>query len=251
LPVAEEVPPAPPASALIGGTVWHDLCAVPDGAIPNPLPEGCVDAGGGSIEANGIREPGEPGIAGVQVDLHSGTCATAIVASVLTDANGYYQFDGLLAFGTYCVAVRALTPPNDSILIPGGWTYPLGTTGPDAFASAIVESGTILTDKDFGWDYQFLPVAEAVPLKFTLTKNAFCRVGPGSNYKDATAVPTGEIVDLVGISRDREWYYILWSKFNVKCWVAKSTGIATGNLDELPIITPIVPTATTQGSGVK
>jgi hypothetical protein len=252
---------SPPASAVISGVVWHDLCALPEGPIPNPLPDGCVDVGGGSIQANGIREPGEPGIAGVQVDLHWGGCATASVASALTDANGHYQFDGILAFGSYCVAVRALTPPNDGVLIPGGWTYPVSVVGPDAFANAIVESGTILSDKDFGWDYQFLPLADApVPLIFTLTKNAFCRVGPGISYRDTTAVPVGEIVNLLGVSPDGEWYYILWSKFNARCWIAKSTGQSGGEFETLPILTPVptplptvippspVPTSPTKGT---
>ncbi len=237
---------SPPASASISGIVWHDLCAVPDGPIPTPLPTGCVDAGGGSIRANGIREPGEPGIAGVQVDLHWGGCATASVASAITDATGHYQFDGILAFGSYCVAVRSLNPPNDSILIPGEWTYPIGTIGEDAFANAMVDTGTILSDKDFGWDYQFAPAAAAAvststivgPPTFVLTKNAFCRKGPGINYSDTTAVPLGDIVDILGVSQDGEWYYIFWSKFNASCWVAKSTGQPSGDLQLISILTP-------------
>jgi hypothetical protein len=241
-----------PASASISGIVWHDLCAVPDGPLPVPLPAGCVDAGGGSLRANGIREAGEPGIAGVQVDLHWGGCATAAVASMLTDVNGLYQFDGILAFGSYCVAVRALNPPNDSILIPGEWTYPTGITGADAVANATVDSGDILSDKDFGWDYQFLPIAGAagptlvppvtpVPAaegapKFAFDKNAFCRKGPGVNYSEVTAIPTGDIVDILGRSQDNEWYFVLWPKFNEKCWVAISTGHATGDLQNIQVI---------------
>ncbi|MCE9646257.1 MAG: hypothetical protein K8S20_09685 [Chloroflexi bacterium] len=250
---------SPPASASISGIVWHDLCAVPDGPLPSPLPAGCIDIGGGVLQANGIREAGEPGIAGVQVDLHWGGCATPSVASVLTDVNGLYQFDGILAFGSYCLAVRALNPPNDGILIPGQWTFPSGLTGSDAFANATVDTGTSLTDKDFGWDYQFLPVAAAAPAsqvptlvptsvvpQFVFDKNAFCRKGPGTIYSDVTAIPLGDTVDILGASQDNEWYYILWSKFNMKCWVAKSTGHALGDLQGLQIIaappTP-VPTA--------
>jgi hypothetical protein len=239
----------PPASASISGIVWHDLCAVPDGPIPAPLPTGCVDDGSGSMRANGIREVGEPGIPGVQVDLHWGGCATPPVASVLTDAAGHYQFDGLLAFGSYCLAIRSLNPPNDSILIPGGWTYPSGLTGADAFANAMVDSGTILSDKDFGWDYQFLPVAAAEstptlvptsgPSKFTLDKNAFCRKGPGTNYSDVTAIPQGDVVDILGISPDSQWFFVYWSKFNEKCWVSVSTGHQDGSQQNFPILTPL------------
>ncbi|MBK9925887.1 MAG: SH3 domain-containing protein [Anaerolineales bacterium] len=244
---------SPPPSASISGIVWHDLCAVPDGPAPEPLPAGCVSATDGSLHANGIREAGEPGIAGVQVDLHWGGCATASVASVLTDTDGHYQFDGILAFGSYCLAIRSLNPPNDSILLPGGWTFPPGLTGADAFANAMVDSGTILTDKDFGWDYQFLPVASAaataVPLsepKFVLDKNAFCRKGPGENYPDLTAIPQGDTVDILGVSENAAWYYIFWKKFNASCWVASSTGHLIGDLQTVPIFTPVptlVPTA--------
>lgn len=231
---------SPPASASISGIVWHDLCAVPDGPLPVELPVGCVDAGDGSLRANGIREPGEPGIAGVQVDLHWGGCATASVASSITDASGQYLFDGILAFGSYCLAVRALNPPNDSILIPGGWTFPFGTIGADAFANAMVDTGTILVDKDFGWDYQFLPVAPAAagPSIFTLNKNAFCRIGPGVNYRDVTAIPFGDIVDVLGVSPDGEWFYIFWNKFKTNCWVAKSTGQLNGELQTIAVLTP-------------
>jgi hypothetical protein len=265
----------PPASASISGIVWHDLCAVPDGPAPSPLPTGCV-ADGTSMRANGIREAGEPGIAGVQVDLHWGGCATTSVASVLTDASGHYVFDGLLAFGSYCLAIRPLNPPNDSILIPGEWTFPYGLSGADAFANAMVDSGTILTDKDFGWDYQFLPAAaassavtatptpaSAAAPKFVFEKNAFCRKGPGLDYSDVTAIPAGDTVDIHGISPDKQWLYIFWAKFNESCWVSLSTGHTVGDLINLTIFTPApttvpsaipptkvptkVPTATNQG----
>lgn len=251
----------PPESASIEGIVWHDLCALPDGPLPSTLPAGCV-ADGASARANGIREPGEPGIPGVQVDLHWGGCATEIAASTITDSNGHYVFDGLLAFGSYCLAIRPLTPPNDSILIPGEWTYPSGLSGPDAFANATVESGTVLTDKDFGWDYQLLPAFAGDALltgtvesagpdmslipKFVFDKNAFCRKGPGLDYADITAIPAGDTVDIHGMSADSQWLYIFWAKFNQSCWVGISTGHPIGNLTNLNILTPVptsVPTA--------
>lgn len=239
---------SPPPSASIGGIVWHDLCAVPDGPAPATPPTGCIEEGG-SLRANGIREPGEPGIAGIKVDLHFGGCATEPVASVLTDADGQYVFDGILAFGNYCVAVRAATPPNDAILIPGGWTYPPGIFGADAFANATVDSGDILNDRDFGWDYQFLPVAGAAtevptavaasePPQFKFDKNAFCRKGPGTVYSEVTAIPAGDIVNVLGTSSDNLWLYILWPKFNAQCWVAASTGQPISSLVNIPIFTP-------------
>lgn len=261
---------SPPPSASISGIVWHDICSIPDGPLPIPLSAGCVEDGAGSARANGIREAGEPGIAGVQVDLHWGGCATEPVASVLTDTNGQYTFDGILAFGSYCIAIRPLNPPNDSILIPGDWTYPPSVSGADAFANAEVDTGTILNDKDFGWDYQFLPafgdptptpVAGAIIdiptfvddsgfntpfVQFIFEKNAFCRKGPGINYSDVTAIPAGDTVEIRGISPDSQWYFINWAKFNADCWVAVSTGRVVGDLLNVQMLTPPpspVPTA--------
>lgn len=241
---------SPPDSASITGMVWHDLCAVPEGPLPISAPVGCLDAGG-SLRANGIRETGEPGIAGVQVDLHFGSCASPVVANVLTDADGIYVFDGLLSFGSYCVMVRALNPPNDSILIPGGWTYPPDIEDSDAYNVVEVESGTILNEVNFGWDYQFLPVAvaesadaptvtppsSAIP-QFQLTKNAFCRKGPGLNFSDLTAIPSGDVVEVRGISPDKQWYFVFWNKFKAECWVALSTGNLIGDALNIPVLAP-------------
>ncbi len=235
-------PVPPPDSASLSGVVWHDLCAIPElGPLPDPLPEGCVDTGGGSIGANGIREPGEPGIAGVQVDLHLGACADPVVANVLTDANGAYSFDGLLAFGDHCLSVDALAPPNDSVLIPGGWTAPLRDVNP-ATHSATVASGDAVGDLDFGWDYQFLPPyvePTPEPLSFRFNENAYCRKGPSQAYEDITAIPAGEIVQVTGRNDDNSWLYVFWSQFNVRCWVSIVTGQFYGDFTAIPIFTPI------------
>ena len=61
----------------IGDFVWHDK------------------------NVNGIQDTGEPGIAGVKVELLTGT---TVIASTVTDANGKYEFTGLLN-GNYCVRV--------------------------------------------------------------------------------------------------------------------------------------------------
>lgn len=255
-----------PASASISGIVWHDVCALPDGPLPDPLSVGCVADGAGSARANGIREEGEPGIAGVQVDLYYGSCdiGGTIDASVLTDSNGRYIFDGLTAFGDFCIAVNPTTPPNDSILIPGAWTYP-DTVNPAGVAYH--SFGGIFSDVhvdiiDFGWDYQLLPVfGDPTPtpvaaildlptvvddsnfntpfVQFMFDKNAFCRKGPGIVYSDVTAIPAGDTVDIQGVSPDNEWYFIFWSKFNASCWVAISTGHVLGDLPTLPIFTPV------------
>ncbi|MDA1052496.1 MAG: tandem-95 repeat protein [Planctomycetota bacterium] len=55
----------------IGDFVWHDL------------------------DGNGLQDPGEPGLAGVEVELRDATNTSKIGSSVFTDANGLYQFTGL------------------------------------------------------------------------------------------------------------------------------------------------------------
>ena len=63
----------PPAPAALGDFVWDDL------------------------NANGIQDAGEPGLAGVTVRLSD--CAGTVLASTATDANGLYLFSNLAPGG--------------------------------------------------------------------------------------------------------------------------------------------------------
>ncbi len=56
---------------------------------------------------NGMQDPGEGGLPGVTVELYNS--ANELIASVNTDANGFYLFDNLTA-GTYRVEVAAGVP---------------------------------------------------------------------------------------------------------------------------------------------
>ncbi|OGO11893.1 MAG: hypothetical protein A2Z66_02090 [Chloroflexi bacterium RBG_13_66_10] len=149
--------PVPEATASISGLVWHDLCALPDASISVP-PEGCV-AGetAGAFQANGVLEPGEPGLEGVQLSLGAGLCPSGGLATALTGPDGTYEFTGLAA-GTYCLSANALVEPNVAVLIPGDWTAPApgGGTG-QVSAPVTVGEGEAVPDQNFGWDYQFLP----------------------------------------------------------------------------------------------
>jgi hypothetical protein len=144
-------PSVAPAPATLGGKVWHDLCAVPYESVDEP-PEGCVQLPDGGLVANGAMEAGEPGIEGVQVALGAGACPSTGLAGALTGANGMYTFAGLDP-GTYCVSVNALDATNETILIPGGWTFP----NAEGQATVVVGVGESALGVNFGWDYQFLP----------------------------------------------------------------------------------------------
>ncbi|HND52737.1 MAG TPA: SdrD B-like domain-containing protein, partial [Pirellulaceae bacterium] len=54
------------------------------------------------LDADGVRDAGEPGLAGVTVTLLNSL--NQVVATTLTDANGFYQFTGVTS-GSYTIAV--------------------------------------------------------------------------------------------------------------------------------------------------
>ena len=77
-----------PCDGRIGDFVWYD---------------------GNSEECNGCQEPGEQGIPNVTVVLKD--AGGAVIATDVTDANGYYLFTGLCA-GDYTVEVDESTLPD-------------------------------------------------------------------------------------------------------------------------------------------
>ncbi|MBN2387425.1 MAG: hypothetical protein JXB85_10420 [Anaerolineales bacterium] len=168
--------PLTPLPNSITGKVFHDLCAIPEfGPLPDPLPEGCVPSGA-SAAANGILEYGEPGLAGVVVRLGSGACPAIDRGALLTDEFGNFQFLELPP-GDYCVSVDALDTNNVDILIPGGWTAPPSGVG-DPLARWEVTLGASgeVTDVNFAWDYQFLPMYDGTGTISGLVWNDLCAV---------------------------------------------------------------------------
>ena len=90
---------------------------------------------------NGCQDSGEAGIAGVTVTLRSST--GTVLATVTTDANGYYLFDNLVP-ATYSVTVSN---------IPAGYTQTFdldGTSTPNK-VSGPLGSGENRRDVDFGY----------------------------------------------------------------------------------------------------
>ena len=96
------------------------------------------------VNGNGVQDPGEPGIAGVTVQLQDDSSNP--ITTAVTDANGHYSFDHL-AEGTYNVQIDTTTLPAGSTE-----TYDFdGTQTPDVVYSIFAEAGTTDNDIDFGY----------------------------------------------------------------------------------------------------
>ncbi|BCG63942.1 MAG: hypothetical protein methR_P1692 [Methyloprofundus sp.] len=87
---------------------------------------------------NGIQDPSEAGIAGVVVNLkdNQGT----ILATVTTDASGYYEFAGLCA-ASYIVA-------TDTSTLPPEYVASLTEEGNDPTVDSNVNNSTVILDTD-------------------------------------------------------------------------------------------------------
>lgn len=149
----------------IGGFVWHDLCTQ-TGTTADPavtLDEGCVPAAGGTIQANGVQDAGEPGIPGVTISLLAGDCTAAGAGeevTALTDESGVYRFEDITP-DTYCVFLDTTTEANAAILEEGVITFPTNNGVATNSITVTLEEGASLDDVNFGYDFRFLPVAEA------------------------------------------------------------------------------------------
>jgi len=104
------------------------------------------------LNADGVMDPGEPPLAGVQLAINNGSCPVSGYSMTnLSASDGSFQFN-LLAptAGTYCIYIDPLTPTNVSILVPGGCTIPTGCE----FEVTLTE-GQDINNILFGWDFQF------------------------------------------------------------------------------------------------
>lgn len=96
----------------------------------------------GDVNADGVQDPSESGLPGVQLSLLDSS--NMVIATTTTDASGWYEFGGL-ASGTYSVRVDSL---YDGWLIQ---TYDLdGLMTPDIATGALAAGETRL-DFDFGY----------------------------------------------------------------------------------------------------
>ena len=151
---------------------------------------------------NGVRDPGEAGIAGVSVSLPAGTVDALgnPVSSVLTDANGNYRFDDLLA-GSYTVTQQAAQPVVGGVTTLNGTTVagtvagaPSGTatpvaTVPSAVSGITLPAGGASIGNNFG---ETLPVSASGRVFFD-ANNDGVQSGPGE-----TGIP-GVTIELTGV----------------------------------------------------
>ncbi len=238
-------------NSSINGLVWHDLCAVPY-ASPAVPPPGCIWLPGGGLGADGIYDPAEPGIEGVKIKVFGGACPAmpfAPAAEVYTNVDGEYTVP-IMESGTWCVVVDQLEIPNDTILIPGGWTYPVRDAVKAEF-EVVLGASDDAADINFGWDYQFSPEPAPVPdpeeKSGRFTKNAFCRVGPGTVYGTTTAHTKD--VEFLALARSEDhlprWYWIEDLIWKIRCWVSISVVQLDFDPEILPTrIAPPTPTPT-------
>lgn len=247
-----------PAPSIIRGVVWHDLCAVPESegeGLTSP-PEGCVPLPDGGYRGNGTLDPGEPGVAGVQVDLGAGPCPSTGLRSVDTGKDGSFAFVGHEP-GSYCVSIDLTDPMNSSILIPGEWTFP--ATG-QAMTTIEVTEGEDHSGVNFGWDFQLLPAPPTVEPSPTSTTgpemtptsdqptvtarvNANCRFGPGLVYDVISFLLAGQSTVAEGRNGDGSWWYVRRVEGGGNCWIANSVVDINFTPSSLPVIAaPPTPT---------
>jgi hypothetical protein len=221
-------------NSSVYGALWHDLCAyTPGDPIPDPIPTGCK-LFNGVLHADGVRQPGEPGIPGVTVWVGPGVCPSVGLASAVTDANGFYHIDNL-APGKYCVSISSdHDPANAAILEPGQWTVVPGGAQGFTYRSINLTAGVPLSQQDFAWDYDNLPAQIHVPY-FVLAVNAYCRHGPGENYEISTYGLVGQSYHIEGRSEDWNWFYVHFSD-TLSCWMASGGGTHVGDLGDLPVV---------------
>jgi hypothetical protein len=157
LPVMASPPTPTPALGSIGGILWHEICEFTGGQAGEPLVlgKGCVQYGPGPADfgPNQVKDGFETGWAGVTMRLGAGACPSTGLATAVTNSNGAYSFGGLPA-GTYCVSYNPLGDGNDSILIPGGPTYPIRGSGGNQ-QTVTLNPGENKGSVNFGWAFQF------------------------------------------------------------------------------------------------
>ncbi len=212
MPVIPSDTPYPTSS--INGMVWHDICDSQTVSLTtSDIPVGCVrvqDEIG--LRANGVFDPGEEGIAGVNVRLGLGSCPSLGFKATRTDASGSYQFADLMT-GNYCVSIDASSQTDGAALSAGSWTVPV-VQGSQAATGVTVAAGEKYTGINFAWDYQLLPPPAPTPTALGSTATP---TPPACNDR-ATFVQDVTIADNANITAGKTFE---------KVWRLRNTGTCT------------------------
>ena len=248
----------------LGGVVYHDNCKVPHGVGYNdPLPDNCWQHAGW-VTGDGNRAEGEPGIPGLQVEVHSPTCSDPISQVTTTDEDGHFAFMFQPAV-VNCIIVRSQTSPNKEILQPGVWSY---YPNQENYEIQFYYTALSLNNPDqfeIGWDYSKLPLLITpieVPELYPQFKPDFdisCRAGPSTIWQAWAKLMKGMKFQIKAINPTRDWALLQpaellnpndfagVSKFpaDLRCWAALENGQTEGDLRELETLKgPSLPTPT-------
>ena len=136
--LGQESPAGEASSATYRVQIGFWTCA----SVP-PVPGTIGDLVWADYDADGVRDPGEPGLDGVGVTLSDGG---GVVATTTTAGGGLYGFADVSP-GTYSVSIETSSLP------PGFFpSYDLdGTATPDV-ATVTLAEGADLTGVDFGYE---------------------------------------------------------------------------------------------------
>jgi uncharacterized protein YraI len=236
-------------------------CSLPGTSTPAPAPgSGGVVKGVvySDTNGNGVIDPGEGPLAGVQVSL----AGCGAVLTQVTGADGSFNFNNLPAGSCQVTVTKSGWHFSGSIPSLG---YPLPVASdpalPTAFsmdmapdstgtaASTAVSGATATTGLPPTDTFTLTPVTPTATATLAITAtlgapvvsatsvNANCRYGPGTNYSAVGALMVGPAVPILGTIPDQSWWQIdnPWSP-GTKCWVASSVTTATGNLSAVPIV---------------
>ena len=132
----------------------------------------------GDVNADGIRDNGEAGIAGVGVHLHGTTSSATIDLDTITDSSGNYEF-GSLAAGTYALSVTAIPQYSDGNATAGTAG---GTAAPGSIQAISLAAGAAAS----GYQFAKIPQTSSAVADFALTNFAI----------SAPSVPIGGSVTL-------------------------------------------------------
>lgn len=155
--------------------------------LDEPPPSSLGDRVWEDLNENGVQDAGEPGLAGVMVNLLD--CSGALLATTNTDANGLYRFDALQA-GSY--AVQFVAPPSYEFSPPA--------QGFDAFLDSDADplaGRTGCIDLPSGMDVVNIDAGLFVP---TVSDEPGCTHGKGYWTHRARRSDTDLVGDLLPVS---------------------------------------------------